>query len=146
MRATGLSTRALLCMVITLASSLRGADPPRGVIDFFDDVTRALVESHTDNPGLPISAAAFLDKFDSAMPGFAELRENVEDLVSRSMVGSALEFVTDDGDENKRTLDVDWTLEIEDRLPRRQVLKCTIERRGKTWKITSLAPVDFFKY
>jgi hypothetical protein len=80
------------------------------------------------------------------MPGYAQLQENVEDLVSRSTVGSAVEFVTDDGDENKRNLDVDWTLEIEDRLPRRQVLKCTIERRGKSWKITSLTPVDFFKY
>jgi hypothetical protein len=138
--------RALLCITVTLASGLRAADPPRDVVEFFEDVTRALASAHTDNPRLPISAAAFLDKFDSAMPGYAELRENVEDLVSRSTVGSAVEFVTDDGDDNKRTLDVDWTLEIEDRLPRRQVLKCIIERRGKTWKITSLAPVDFFKY
>jgi hypothetical protein len=138
--------RALLCIAIALAPGLLGADPPRGVVEFFDDVTRALVESHTDNPTLPISASAFLDKFDATMPGYAQLQENVEDLVSRSKVGSAVEFVTDDGDENKRTLDVDWTLEIEDRLPRRQVLKCTIERRGKRWKITSLAPVDFFKY
>jgi hypothetical protein len=138
--------RAVLCIAITLASGLRGADPPRGVVEFFDAVTRALADAHTDNPRLPISAAVFLDKFDSSMPGYPELRENVEDLVSRSKLGSAVEFVTDDGDENKRTLDVDWTLEIEDRLPRRQVLKCTIERRGKMWKITSLAPVDFFKY
>ena len=138
--------RAVLCIAITLAASLRGADPPRGVVEFFDDLTRALAEAHTDNPRLPISAAAFLDMFDSSMQDFAQLRENVEDLVSRSTVGSAVEFVTDDGDENKRTLDVDWTLEIQDRLPRRQVLKCTIERRGKRWKITALGPVDFFKY
>jgi hypothetical protein len=138
--------RALLCTAIVLAAGLRAADPPRDVVEFFEDVTRALVEAHTDNPRLPISAAAFLDKFDPAMSGYEQLRENVEDLISRSAVGSAVEFVTDEGDENKRTLDVDWTLEIEDRQPRRQVLKCTIEHRGKTWKITSLAPVDFFKY
>jgi len=138
--------RTLLCIAIALAAALRAADPPRGVIEFFDDLTRALADAHTDNPRLPISAAVFLDKFDSTMPDYSQLRDNVEDLVSRSKVGSAVEFVTDDGDENKRTLDVDWTLEVEDRLPRRQVLKCTIERRGKTWKITSLAPVDFFKY
>jgi hypothetical protein len=138
--------RALLCIALGLASTVLGADPPRDVIEFFQDVTRALVEAHTDDARLPISAAAFLAKFDSSMPDYGQLQENVEDLVSRSTVGSAVEFVTDDGDENKRTLDLDWTLEIEDRLPRRQVLKCTIERRGKTWKITSLAPVDFFKY
>lgn len=138
--------RALLCTAIVLAAGLRAADPPRDVVEFFEDVARALAEAHTNNPRLPISAAVFLDKFDSTMPGYAQLRENVEDLVSRSPVGSAVEFVTDEGDENKRTLDVDWTLEIEDRQPRRQVLKCTIEHRGKTWKITSLAPVDFFKY
>jgi hypothetical protein len=138
--------RAALCIAVTLAAGLHAADPPRDVIAFFQDVTRALVEAHTDDARLPISAAAFLGKFDSSMPDYGQLRENVEDLVSRTTVGSAVEFVTDDGDEDKRTLDLDWTLEIEDRLPRRQVLKCTIERRGKEWKITSLAPVDFFKY
>jgi hypothetical protein len=138
--------RALFCIAMALAAGVRAADPPRGVIEFFDDVTRALAEAHTDNPRLPISAAAFLAKFDSSMPDYGQLQQNVEDLVSRSTVGSAVEFVTDEGDENKRTLDVDWTLEIEDRQARRQVLKCTIERRGKAWKITSLAPVDFFKY
>ncbi len=52
----------------------------------------------------------------------------------------------DEGDANKHTLDLDWVLEIGDQAPRRKVLKCVIEKRGKKWKITALDPVDFFKY
>jgi hypothetical protein len=80
------------------------------------------------------------------MPDYAQLHDNVEDLVSHSQLGSIVEFVTDEGDDKKRTLEIDWVLEIQDQPARRQVLKCTIERRGKKWKIVSLAPVDFFKY
>ena len=138
--------RAPLYLAILLATGLSGADPPRDVIEFFQDVTRALADAHTDDTTLPVSAAGFLEHFDPDMPGYAQLRENVEDLVSHTSVSSAVEFVTDEGDDNKRTLDLDWVLEIPDQRPRRQVLKCTIERRGKKWKFTALALVEFFKY
>jgi len=42
-------------------------------------------------------------------------------------------------------LQLDWLLQIEDEQPRRQILKCTIERQGKNWKITALDPIEFFK-
>jgi hypothetical protein len=138
--------RTPLCLAILLAAGLNAADPPRDVVEFFQDVTLALANAHPSKPTEPITASEFLNKFDSNMPDYAQLHDNVEDLVSHSQVGSIVEFVTDEGDDKKRTLEIDWVLEIQDQPARRQVLKCTIERRGKKWKIVSLAPVDFFKY
>lgn len=87
-----------------------------------------------------------MDRFDPSMPRYAELRNNVEALVTRAEVGSAIEIVTDSGDEHRRELQLDWLLEIQDQQPRRKIVKCTIEKRGKDWKFTSIDPVDFFKY
>jgi hypothetical protein len=135
-----------LLNVLLFVAKLSAADPPPDVVDFFRVVTQALADAHTTTGVLPNNAAGFLAHFDSNMPGYAELRAEVEDLVARGSVGAAVEFVTDDGDDNKRTLDLDWVLEIENQRPRRATLKCTIERSKKKWKITSLSPVSFFKY
>lgn len=131
---------------IATSSNSWADDTPQDVVDFFRTVARSLADAHTEDSRLPNNAAGFLDNFDSKMTGYEELRHNVEDLVSRSEVGTAIEFVSDEGNESKRTLDLDWLLEIPDQPARRKILKCTIERRGKRWKITALAPVDFFKY
>jgi len=136
----------LLVIALVGGAALQAADPPREVVEFFQSVTRALADAHSNRPELPNAAAGFLDYFDKNMPNYAQLRANVEDLASRVNVGSALEFVEDSGDAEKRALDVDWVLEIPDRPTRRKVLKITIEKRGKHWKITSLDDSDFFKY
>ena len=135
-----------LLLTLVVASTVHAADPPPDVIDFFRSVTRALAEARPDDPRLPANASAFFDHIDPRMKGYADLHAYVDDLVSRVDIGSAVEFVTDEGDANKRTLDLDWVLEIGDQAPRRRVLKCVIEKRGKKWKITALDPVDFFKY
>jgi hypothetical protein len=139
--------RVLALGLLLLASTVRAADPPSDVVEFFRSVTQALADAHTQSALLPNNAAGFLRNFDSAMPRYADLRAEIEDLVARGTISNAAEFVTDDGDENKRTLQIDWLLEIENQRPRREILKCTIERRDKgKWKITALAPVEFFKY
>ena len=80
------------------------------------------------------------------MVGYATLRDEIESLLSAAEVGSAIEIVTDEGDDQKRTLELDWVLEITDQQPKRAILKCTIARQGKKWKITALDPIEFFKY
>lgn len=132
------------CALFFLAV-LATADPPSDVVDFFRTVVDALKDGHSDDPRFPSTARPFLDKVDSAMPGFVKLRSEVEALVAAGHVGSAIEFVTDEGDESKRMMELDWLLEVDGRPPRRQILKCTIERRGKKWKITALEPLEFFE-
>src|ERR1043166_3659168 len=94
------------------------ADPPADVLEFF----RTTVEALLDN-----DAREFMANFDPNMPGYA------------------IEIVSDEGDDRKRALELDWLLEIEGKQPKRGILKCRIERQGKKWKITSLDPIEFFK-
>jgi len=128
-----------LTAAIALSFPLR-AQTPDDVVQFLRSAATILADAHEDGP------RQFVDLFDRDMPDYSTFRGYVEALVARVEVGSAIEIVTDSGDDKRRMLELDWLLEIPDQRPRRQILKCTIEKRGKKWKFTSLQPVDFFKY
>ena len=130
--------------LLLLFSTLALADPATDVLNVFSAAAEALVND---------DAAAFLDKFDRAMPGYATLQTNIEGLLAAYDIGSTIEVVTDEGDDQKRMVELDWLLLVTQKdavnssqETRRRVVKCRLERRGKRWKITSLEPVDFFKY
>ena len=113
-----------------------GADPPKDVGDFFVSAVRALADK---------DSAAFLDHFDRDMPGIAAFRGDVIALVDRAEVVSTVGFVTDEGDDSRRTLQLDWYVQIDADRPKRQIVKCTIQRQGKKWKIVAFEPLDLFK-
>jgi hypothetical protein len=69
----------------------------------------------------------------------------MDEMVAAGEVSTTIDFVNTKGDRQKMTLDLDWLLQCEGQRPRRQVVTCTIEKRGKKWKITSIAPIEFFK-
>ena len=125
---------ALLLLMLALE------DPPKDVIDFFRSVASELSEAHDNGSG-----RAFLDHFDKAMPGYAEFSEQIEAMVAAGEISTTIDFVNTEGNDQKRTLDLDWLLECEGQRPKRQVVKCTIEKRGKKWKMTSIAPLEFFR-
>ena len=81
-----------------------------------------------------------------AMPGFARFAMRSRNWWRAPRLARRSRSRTDDGDENKRVLQLDWLLEIQDQRPRRKIVKCTIERVKGKWKITALDPIDFFKY
>jgi hypothetical protein len=136
-------------IAILLAAMLLFEDPPKDVIDFFRSVAAALADSdragNDKTLGLTRHATRFLDHFDKSMPGYAEFRDQVENMVGEGAVSTNIDFINTEGDDKKRTLDLDWLLQCEGQSPKRAVIKCTIEKRGKKWKITSIAPIDFFK-
>jgi hypothetical protein len=141
--------KAIVWMAFATAALMPAADPPQDVVEFFRGVAQSLTDAHAQDSRLNNDPATFLSHFDSNMQGYAQLRAEIEDLVTRASVANEIEFVSDEGDENKRTLDVDWTLEIEGQRSRRAILKCTIERgsgKKSKWKITAIAPIEFFKY
>jgi hypothetical protein len=125
---------------LLFASMLAFADPPTDVVDFFRSAATALGDAHRDG-----SARAFLDHFDASMPGYAEFADRIEALAAAGEVGAVIDFVSFKVDGAKMALELDWLLEPEGERPRRAVLNCTLEKRGKRWKITSLAPVEFFR-
>jgi hypothetical protein len=122
--------------VFLTAVSLAPAQPPADVLKFIGSTAEALADG---------DARAFLGKFDRGMAGYATLREEIEGLLAAHEVGSTIEVVSDEGDGQRRELELDWLLSISDAGSRRQIVKCRIERRGKEWKIVALEPVDFFK-
>ena len=90
-------------------------------------------------------ASAFLNHFDPKMPGYETLHYEVEGLAARDAIVSTIEIVTDKGDNQRRTMELDWILIVESDPSQRKVVKVTVERQGKQWKITALDPVEFFK-
>jgi ribosomal protein L21 len=81
------------------------------------------------------------------------LREETAGLMAAYDIGSTIEVVNDEGDDQKRSLDLDWLLVLTEKNvdngrneTRRRVVKCTVEKQGKQWKITALEPIDIFKY
>jgi hypothetical protein len=123
-------------IVFLMAAALVLAEPPADVLTFFSSAAEALADG---------DPRAFLGKFDRNMPGFATLREEIEGLLAAHEVGSTIEVVNDEGDNQKRALELDWLLSITGVGSRRQIVKCRIERRGREWKIVAMEPVEFFK-
>jgi ribosomal protein L21 len=120
------------------------AETPAGVLDLFREAAEALAGNDAD---------AFLAKFDSNMPAYAMLREETAGLMAAYDIGSTIEVVNDEGDDQKRSLDLDWLLVLTEKNvdngrneTRRRVVKCTVEKQGKQWKITALEPIDIFKH
>jgi hypothetical protein len=124
-----------------LACSGLHADSSAEVINLVGSMTAALTE---------VDVPAFMEAFDKDMPGYADLKNQVTALVSQAEVTSSVEPVQEGGDDDKRTIDLDWYLEVRSLvndgpiIQRRQVIHCELRREKKKWKIVSLKPLEFF--
>ena len=125
---------------LLLAAMLAWEDPPKDVIEFFRSVAAALGDAHEDG-----NAGAFLDHFDKSMPGYVEFADRIESMTGAGDVSTSIDFVNIDGDDRKRTIELDWLLQCEGERARRALITCTVEKRGKSWKITAIAPIAFFR-
>src|SRR5579862_2546095 len=113
------------------------ADPPAPVLDVLRQASEAI--SGAD-------PAAFMDQFDKSTKDYDKLRVEVEELVaSGAEIVSTIDVIADHGDDETRDIQLDWLLRVDNQTPRRQVVMCRFERKGKKWKITALEPVEFFK-
>ena len=128
---------------LLLISMVALADSSADVLNVFS----AAADSLTND-----DSAAFLDHFDRNMPDYAALRGNIEGLLAAYEVGSTIEVITDEGTDEKRTVSLDWLLVTSEKnavngnqQTRRRIVKCTLERRGKQWRITTLTPINFFQ-
>jgi hypothetical protein len=123
-------------------------DTPKDVLFFLREAAGEL-----SNPGIRHHHASFLDNFDPDMPGYSELSRDIEGLVASARVTSLIEIAEESGDDQRRKMLLDWALLVQEKLPpriyrenRRKLIRCTIEKRGKTWKFVAFEPIDFFKY
>jgi hypothetical protein len=133
-----MTRRALL--FASLAFRLR-ADASAEVWTLFGWLSSALSE---DRPN------QFVEVLDPAMPGYETLRDNVTGLLREADVESSLEFLSNEGDEQNRTLEVDWILRITGKegsaasARREEHVKCVAKKTGRRWRITLLEPAAFF--
>ena len=128
-----------LVVVSFLATSLLASaqNRPPAYMEVFRAASEALANRDT---------LAFLDQFDSKMPQYEKLGDQIQELFGVAQeIGSTVDVITDDGDDEKRTMELDWLLKIDNGDPRRQIVKCQVEKQGKKWKITALDPVEFFR-
>ena len=124
-----------------MSSGFAMADTHAEVVDLFASMTAALSE---ENP------AGFMKAFDRGMAGLDELSRNIKGLVLTYEAGSSVEVLKDEGDREKRVVDLDWFLELRSRQPggpttrRREVIHCELALRDKRWRIVSMTPVSLF--
>ena len=130
--------RALL--LAALAASLR-ADSADQVWELIGSLASSLTNGSGDD---------FLRVFDRSMPGFEQLRTNVNALISQADVQSSIDPVSNEGDDQKRTVEVDWLMRmtghdsVSAAVKREERVKCRFEKQGKRWRIVMLEPLSFF--
>jgi hypothetical protein len=107
------------------------------------DMISESLEALTEAPG------RFLAAFDPKMPGYDQLRANVDALVQQGDVVSSAELVGSEGDDRRRSLELDWVLSVAHPdtgiilFRRHERVKCQVERQGKGWRIVALEPIEF---
>ncbi len=129
--------RRRLFLLLPLAARL-WADSAQQVYDLFDKIATALSASEP---------TGFLEGFDRAMPTFEKLARYVQAITSQSDVVSSIDVLSNEGNDQERTVELDWLLQLSGEgqtVRRRQTVKCRVRREKKKWKIVSLEPVEFF--
>jgi hypothetical protein len=122
---------------LAVAELVFGQERPPAQMEVFRNVSEALANR---------DAEAFLDQFDRKMQQYEKLRDEIQELFGLTQeIGSTIDVINDEGDDSKRTLQLDWLLKIDVQEPKRRIVKCQVEKQGKKRKITALEPVDFFK-
>jgi hypothetical protein len=114
-------------------------------------LTEAVTETSSNVSDTPsANTQKFMDAFDPAMSGYAKLRENVLGLEQGGDVESSVDLVKNEGDDRRRTVQVDWSLNLISRdttvsaMRRHESVTCTVEKQGKNWRITALEPRTLF--
>ena len=131
--------RRLLLLAILVP--IVAADPRQEVYDLLGSMASGLSEG---NP------SQFLEAFDRSMKGYSELAANVRAVVQQSDVLSAIDLVDDAGDDQKRTVRVDWLLQLGDKqnsasvVRRQKTIEVKLEKQKRKWRVVSLEPRDFF--
>lgn len=134
-----MTRRAALALIVGATAAL--ADSSADVLDVVAAMSSALSEDNV--PG-------FMKRLESKLPGRAELESGLHAMVAQADVSCAIEPITDEGDDARRTLLLDWTLEMKrkgDALQverRRESVKLAAVRSGKKWIVTGIEPASFF--
>ena len=147
------SMRAIVrsAVLVSIASAFACADAHDDVIEVITSMAGSLTEVNGIGDSVVRgNVSRFMSAFSKDMPGYGTLEMNVTALVRQAEVSSSIQTVSEDGDDQARSIDLDWVLEVrslqEDGpiVRRREVIHCEFRKQKKHWKIVSLKPIDFF--
>jgi hypothetical protein len=128
-------------IVAAASAAFAFADPRAEIVDRLASMTSALAN---DN------AAGFMAPFDKNMPGYDTLRDYIGGMIEEAEVSSVVDPIKDDGNDTKRSVDLDWTLHFKSRqaagpiVDREKTIHAEFVKEKAHWKIVSIAPLDFF--
>jgi hypothetical protein len=129
-------------IILAAAAAVLGlGDTHSEVVDLFASMTAALSD---DNP------AGFMAAFDKDVPDYDTLKGYIAGLIGQAEITSHVDPVKDEGDDSKRSVDLDWTLQIRSRelsgpmVEREQTVHAELVKQKKHWRIVSISPLDFF--
>ena len=132
---------AILALLLFPAVTLAAAPPD--VLDFVSSIAGDLAND---------AFKSFIGHFDATMPGYAVLKDDAESLLGNKEVESEIEVIADSGDQENHALELDWVLITRDKnalkgetVTRRFVVKCSLKRDRKTWKVVAFDPIRLFK-
>ncbi len=137
--------RRAIILVAAIATAL-GAQEQKAAAADIDDFLTGAAYALRDGP-----PAAFLALFDAKMAGFAQISKDVTRAMRGATVESQIAMASNEGSDDARNLQVDWTLRIETNdtasgvTTRAARVTAKVERRGGKWLFTSFAPADFFR-
>jgi len=141
-----------------MAAAFAFADAHDDVIELVTSMANALTEVIVDGNGVERgrgNVSGFMAVFSKDMPDYDTLKNNVTGLLNEGEVSSSIRTVTEDGDDEARSIDLDWVLEVRSLeqdgpiIQRREVIHCEL-RKGEAnkkkqhWKIVAIKPIDFF--
>ena len=118
----------------------------------WDELVSA-VSTLTNRPpdNSPVNPSWFFRSVDPSMPDLEKLRAELTALLRRGEVESSLDMVSNEGDDQTRTLEVDWSMQILDdqtqiaAIQKEKRVQIRMSWQGKRWRIVSLQPLDFFE-
>jgi hypothetical protein len=89
-------------------------------------------------------------RFDRAMAGYPQLEANLTGLTSIWLVEPGIQLTANEGSDDRRSLEIDWTMTLTNPLDqgrslrKEETVKCTVEKRGKRWLIVAFTPLELF--
>jgi hypothetical protein len=93
-----------------------------------------------------------LTNVSKSMPDYEVFARNLRALLQQNDVTSSISPVSNEGDDQKRVLQLDWYLEIRSKsgelglVRRRENVRCTVERSPKKkWMLTAIEPSRLFE-
>lgn len=130
-----------LAIALVFAAGALHADASSEVFEVVASMAAGLAEDNVP---------AFTKPIDKALPELDRITTDLRAIIAQAEVTCSIERIQDEGDDNARTLVLDWSMRLKRRgsgqqvEQRREAVTLKLRRDGKKWTITSLGPLTFF--